>query len=140
MFSTLLKGFNWKSSGKTKAMVAAMICSVGLVLGAGGRLLLATSEPPCNNEGLKPGPYSGTGPKLVVPCSGNSCTVTYSVYSIYSVCSSPGTSDGDSCVVDNQKTVDTYTSKGCQNGVCYQVYTEAYSYVWNYQLTANCST
>ncbi len=56
MFSKICGQFNWRS-GKTRMALAAAICVVGLMAGAGGRALLAQLKEPnplALNEGVGP--------------------------------------------------------------------------------------
>lgn len=51
MFTTIRNRFNWRSS-KTRATVAALICTAGLALGVGGTAVPGSETPPNNEQCL----------------------------------------------------------------------------------------
>jgi hypothetical protein len=104
--------------GKRKRLralaMAAAVCTAGLAVGAGGRLLLAS----CANEGTS---YvaAGQSTPVSVPCAGAPnapCLISFKIWAGHSVCN--GTATGDNCVVSSNGgyELQTWTGNGCDVG------------------------
>ncbi len=112
-----------------RALGLVAACAAGLAMGAGGGLLLANENPPCNNMGIVPGPNSGQtimSPQPAPSCHGvTGCYTEKVVYQSYDVCGAANSAPGNSCT-DSRKShyVYSYTAPGCTPDGCNESWTQ----------------
>ncbi len=130
-----------RSPGGTglRALAIVATCAVGLAMGAGGSLLLASENPPCNGVGVTAGADSGLTVPTDVTCNGvPGCLVRLMKYPVYNSGCSTVSAPGSNCAqtTDAVGTETDYT--GCTTNGCNETVTGAKPIVENNFLDSPC--